>query len=164
MSPSSAQLEAVLRSLLGCLCVALGEAGWEGDCCLEPGEAAWDQCCPGGCADGGGKAWVRMIELYPTDRYPLQGAPADPSKCEVEWAVRAELGATSCVCFEVADCEVREANARRVIQVVSAALGAAACCDVDDVRIEGVTVLGPQADCAGASMTVTVPTSVCCGT
>lgn len=156
--PTAEQIEGVLRDLLGCLCTSLAAAGWEGNCCLQPGAVAWTQCC----ADGG-TAWVRLIEAYPSEHFPAQGQAVDPSRCEAQWAVRAELGALTCVCFELCDCEVRDANAVKVIALEGAMLDAVACCGLgEDVRVVGLTGVGPEGECAGATLQVVAALSVCC--
>lgn len=167
MAVDSSTLELSMQSLLDCLCVALGTAGWEGECCLEPGVPAWGACCSDGGDGPTGKAWARLIEVYPTERFPTQSQAVDPSGGTTQWAMRVELGATTCVCFEMCDCDVRMKSARRVLNMAEAGLSAMACCSdqsgmCSDLRVVGLTMVGPEADCGGFNLQVVVPTQVCC--
>jgi hypothetical protein len=156
-------MESAMQTLLNCACVSLGQVGWEGECCLEPAMVVWDQCC-----EDGGKAWARLINIYPSASFPGSSPPADPTKCETQWAMNIELGAITCICFELCDCEVRAANVTKVMDMTAAMMQAMACCADScglDVRVGTVTTNSGSDDgsCAGVTMQVVVPlANFCC--
>jgi hypothetical protein len=157
LPPSRAKMAA--QQLLACLCTALGEAGWEGECCVKPGEVAWDSCC-----EDGGMAWVRLISIFPTDRYPFQGSPVDLTRSDTAWAARFEMGALTCVSAE-AGC--REDETERVYAMAEAGLRAIGCCAVEDdvcgdLRVGGLNMEGPRGMCAGFRIEVFASIGVCC--
>lgn len=157
--PSRAKVS--MQALLACLCTELGEAGWTGECCVSPGAVAWDACC-----DGGGMAWVRLISVFPTDRFPFQGSPVDLSRRDTEWAARIELGAVTCAGAE-GGCAADGETADAVLGMAEAALRAIACCSASDpaapdMRVAGLEVVGPQGMCAGFTQEVFVSLGVCC--
>ena len=148
-----------MRELLACLCTELGEAGWEGTCCVRAGEVAWDSCC-----EDGGMAWARLISVFPTDRFPFQGSPVDLSRTEAEWAARIELGAVTCV-GSVAGCD--EAGTEAVLGMGEAALRSLLCCASEgqicsDLRVGGLNITGPHGGCGGFTIEVWVALGVCC--
>lgn len=165
-------LEDLAQQLLDCLCAALGAAGWSGSCCLEVGPAIFDDCCTDKeTGEPGGKAWVRLIDIYPSTRYPNPAQPSDLVNEETELAARFEVGAATCMCFELCDCETRSANTSRALRIAEALLAALACCESDisgcltDVRFAGLSQVGsPEEGCAGYAATVTVPYKLCCPT
>lgn len=165
VTPDPTPVEAQLRELLNCLCTALGAVGWEGDCCLEPGEVVWDTMCNDAAMEG--KAWARLVQVYPSERFPAPSPPASLVKCGTALSMRVELGAIACVCWEVCDCDVREANAHLVLVMVKAALESVACCtpdgvDPEEVRLVQLDTVGPEGGSAGFVMELVVPTDVCC--
>lgn len=149
---------ASMRALLGCMCTALGDYGWRGDCCLEPGEVAWDQCGPEP------KAWVRLVDVYPSRPYPLFASNVKVE--DVQWALTLEMGAVTQVCDDDCDCAVKTSNTEAVVLLAAAMLDALACCGLDscgdDPRAQPVQVTGPEGLCAGAKMAVNVPIDPCC--
>lgn len=151
------QIEAAMRGLLNCLCAALGTVGWTGDCCVEPGEVAWDTF------DGpDGRAWARLIEVFPTLNFPVQSGPVDPEDVRTTWAARVELGATVPVCDEGCGCSVREANARELLNAAESGLTGVACCGTYDARVVGMAVNGPEGGNAGFTIQLIVPVDICC--
>jgi hypothetical protein len=147
------------------MCTGLGAAGWTGDCCLEPGEVAWETLCING--DEPGKAWARLVQIYPSPRFPSAGEPVNPQDCQAQWAMRIELGAIACMCWEQCDCDIKQANARLTLNMVQAALQSVGCCWPDvpvkpDVRVAELVTVGPEGGSAGFVMQLVLPTEVCC--
>jgi hypothetical protein len=155
--------EPLLREALGCLCAALGQAGWEGECCLEAGELDWETVCDD--ADTPGRAWARLLNVYPTPRFPDQGGPADPSSDASEWAMTFELGAVMCLCPECG-CEARDEQASTVLRMTRAALEAVACCTLGgacgELAVSGLEQIGVLGGAGGFAMQVVAPISICC--
>lgn len=154
--------EFLVQDALNCMCIALGEAEWEGDCCIAPSRPAFDQCC-----ETGGVAWGIVTDVYPTTRYPNRDSGADVTTCATTWAVSIELGAITCVCFDMCDCEVRAENATKVLTMAEAAMRGLICCyGTDtcptDLRIGAMTMIGPDGGCGGFTITATLSTQLCC--
>lgn len=165
-------LETTMQALLDCLCVALGGAGWEGSCCLETGPIVFDECCSNAVTgEPGGKAWVRLIDIFPSLQFPLPSQAADLTADQTQLAARFEVGAITCICSELCDCETRNENARRTLAIAEAALVSLVCCTtptsgcLTDARFAGLSQVGSaDSGCAGYSMVVAVPYQVCCPT
>lgn len=145
-----------VQEVLNCMCVALGEAGWEGECCLEYGEPPADACCE----EGEGGAWGRLVDVFRRDGAPTTGLTYDS-----EWRMRVQLGLDVCVCFDMCDCEQKAENAALVMLYAEAALKGVACCGGDcpgDVVVERLTVSPGEGGCGGFTMLVVVPYTLCC--
>lgn len=165
-------LETTMEALLHCFCTELGKIGWEGSCCLETGPVVLDECCSDVVTgEHGGKAWVRLIDVYPSAQFPVASQAASLTADQTQLAARFEVGAITCVCLELCDCETRSENARRTLAIAEAALASLVCCTapvsgcLTDARFAGLSQVGTaDSGCAGYSMVVAVPYEVCCST
>lgn len=141
-----------ITPVLDCMCTALAQQGWEGQCCVNPGIPAFDSCC-----EDGGTAWARLLRAYPSTVFPQENFTVANSDCNQSesWALQIELGAVRCVCFDMCDCAVKAANAAKVYGDAQAALKGINCCFSsgaclgNEYKITGLTILGPDSGCGG---------------
>lgn len=161
------------QALLACLCSALDDTvgGPVCSCCLAPGPEPVD-CCD--CAEGEGKAWVRVVRIFPTtSRFPQQAL--DPGACRTGgWAVELELGVARCVATIDDDgnppsCDDRNADTIKILEDAAAMRAAVSCCypSTDLGRawrsVPGQwTPIAPAGGCAGGTMLVTIESADCC--
>lgn len=125
--------------------------------CLRVGEIPFDVedgtdlCCEG-------FAWVRVVRIYPSVRFPQQ--VDDPNNCNVSsYAIELEMGAIRCMPFE-RDCDIWTAAALQV-DADAAAMRRALCCYrptvvTDQVLAGEWTPVGSDGGCIGGTMTITV--------
>jgi hypothetical protein len=161
------------QALLACLCAALDDTvgGPVCSCCLAPGPEPVD-CCA--CAAGEGKAWVRVVRIFPTAaRWPLPAL--DPSACAAGgYGVELELGVVRCVATIDDDgnppsCDQRNADTIKILEDAAAMRAAASCCfPSTELGRQWRSLPGewraiePQGGCAGGVMTVTIESADCC--
>jgi hypothetical protein len=160
--------ETAVQPLLDCLCDALGAAGWEGECCLNPGQPSLEMCC-----EGGGMAWGYLVRAYPSSSFPAEDFGASSqTNCAgpTQWALVVELGASECVCDDMCSCAQKAENATRVLAHAEAGLRGLICCFSDagpcsglEYRIGGAETGGPEGNCAAFKIEVTVQYSMGCG-
>lgn len=160
------------ESLLACLCEALEGtiAGAPCHCCLAVGPPPADYCCE--CAGGSsGQAWVRVVEIYPTSKFPVR--TLELAKCgQTEaYAVELELGTYRCVSTLDDDGTPPTcAQTTRDVEVQlddAAAMRHAVCCfqaqEGGRVLVRGSwQPIAPAGGCAGGIMRVTVAVYDCC--
>lgn len=163
----------IAQALLACLCAELDDTvgGPVCTCCLAPG-AEPVECCE--CAEGEGKAWVRVVRIWPTGaRWPLPAA--DPAACRVGgYAVELELGVVRCVSTIDDDgspptCDDRTADTVKILEDAAAMRAAASCCfPGTDLGRAWRSIPGewrpiePQGGCAGGTLLVTIESGDCC--
>lgn len=159
--------EAAIQPLLDCMCTALAEQGWEGQCCINPGIPAFDMCCE---TEYGGQAWARLVNAYPSSTFPQEDFAAAPGTCfgGQLWALVVDLGAVRCVCMDMCDCTVKAMNAALVLGDAEAALKGVNCCFVSgpcaniEYKINALTIVGPDGGCGGFRLEVVMQYSLNC--
>lgn len=142
--------ETAIVPLLDCMCTALGEVGWEGECCVEPGLPVFDNCC-----EEGGMAWARLVRAYPSTVFPQEDLSVALSDCQVsQWALAVELGAVRCVC-PTCDCSTKAPQASSTLAEAEAALRGIGCCFANgpcrdvEYKVVELSTVGPEAACGG---------------
>lgn len=164
---------ATLGNLADCICDALkadrGSAAlnWDGVCCIQPGsQVAFDHCCEG----EGGQAWVMASGGYLTNSFPTPAQATDP-RCNNGYsqAVRIEVGAIRCVCYDGCSCEAKEQNAEMVLGDLRALIQGISCCFTNDDGdgdtgwwIERWELIGPDGGCGGAKISLLVEQPLPC--
>lgn len=128
-----------------------------GNICLRVGEVPFDfengadLCCQG-------FAWVRVVRVYPSVRFPAQ--VEDPVNCiTTSWGVDLEMGVMRCMPFE-RDCDIWTAATLLVDQDASS-MRKALCCYrptiLSDLVLPGEWVpVGADGGCIGGTMQVSV--------
>lgn len=148
-----------ITPVLDCMCTALAEQGWEGQCCINPGMPAFDSCCE----SEGGTAWARLVRAYPSTNFPQEDFAIANSSCNgsESWAAVVEYGAVRCVCLDMCDCAVKTDNATKVLGDAQAALKGINCCFTsgsclnNEYKIGSLNILGPQGGCGGFKIEIT---------
>lgn len=164
---------AIAADLAQCICKALkdearGEDVWAGDCCVRPGsQVAWDVC-----EQGGGQAWVVLLNGFPTTNFPIQDPTTSTTICTdgvVSLALNFEVGVIRGVCLDNCDCDTAEANAAKIFGDLKAMLNGVNCCfgaaddDCDKGwRLNFFEMLGPQGGCSGVKINIAVNTDYPC--
>jgi hypothetical protein len=127
--------------------------------CVVPGASvAADSCCPGQLS-------VAVARIFPSTRFPSVDATQTP--CAVaKTAVEFKIVEWRCVPTptgreKAPSCEKLDETARLVLRDGYALKRGVSCCLADlqdslDVAIGQLTLLGPDADCVGISMPVTI--------
>jgi len=158
--------ETAIEPILDCMCTALGEAGWEGECCLIPGTPSFDQCC-----EGGGEAWGRLVRAYPSASFPQEdGARNLLTECtpNMLWALVVELGAITCICDDTCSCAKKAENATNVLGISEAALQGVLCCfssgpcKGQEFIVTGLTPTNGFGGCGGFKIDLVVQYTMSC--
>lgn len=159
--------EEAIQPLLDCMCDALGAAGWEGECCINPGQPTLEMCC-----ESGGMAWAYLVRAYPSMNFPSEDAGVmSQGNCAgpTQWALVVELGASECVCDDMCSCAQKALNATQVLTHSEAAIQGIICCFGDsgpcsdnEFRITGLETGGPEGNCAAFKIEVTLQYSMNC--
>lgn len=161
----------VAERLRDCLCELLEESWPTKCCCIFYGtEVPWDDCS----ADGGreGMAWVRIADVYPTERFPQAVTTANPCGGLDGWAVVLELGVLRCAptpssSGRLPGCEANTAAAEKAAHDAHVMRRAVMCCD--DWREPGQRFVmgrwqpvGGDGGCQGGVLQVTVHVTEMC--
>jgi hypothetical protein len=160
--------ETAITPLLDCMCTALAQQGWEGQCCINPGQPVFDSCCPD--TGGGGTAWARLVNAYPSNAFPRRDVENAVTDCggAQQWALVVDLGAVRCVCEDLCDCSIKAANAALVLGDAEAAIQGVNCCfsqgrcGTGEYRINQLTIVGPDGGCGGFRLEVVVAYLLAC--
>lgn len=151
---------AVADALVTCVCAELEDRGDPPCFCglVNGGQALPDSC---GCSGGGcGRAWVRVADMFPSTRFPIQDQAA---ACDVSIGAVFEVGILRCVptlgaagsmptALDLANATVQQ------LSDASALLTAIRCCTAvtDRQHVLGHYTPRDAGDCGGGVWTVTV--------
>lgn len=157
--------QGVLDQIQVCLCAQLTDSDIPVcRCCVVAGNVALDNCCEEDDCEG--QAWVRLVRVYPSDRFPAAGA--QKTACPIQWAAVVEVGVVRCAPTlnnqgEVPTCEELAASAAGVHADMVAMYRAVGCCglDSDEVVLGEWSPIGPEGGCVGGRMTATVAIAAC---
>ncbi len=158
------------EALAQCLCSMLEAEAPVRCCCVLPGaEVAWDDCSCDGTR--GGMAWVRIVNDYPTARFPqpYTGKSQPCGGAYDGWAGALDLGVLRCAPTvdargRLPSCEQQHTAARRAAADKHIMRRAVSCCGwAEDRQIieHGWQALGPEGGCHGGVLTVTVNQHAC---
>lgn len=176
-TPIEQRLGPLAMDLLECLCehLATTMGGPVQRCCLYPGQIVpMDACCVTGDCHENGMAAIRVVNIFPTRRFPVQTQDFTPCT-GIHWAAVLELVVYRCAA-DMTDagcpppCNELQRDALIAIDDSLAMRRAIACClGEDGVPCSDAVVpgpwapIGPSGGCHGGQMQVTVDVGgVCC--